>query len=207
MGVNRWCRGGIFRRLFNAIVVKPDCDFLLVNSILMRAHQQSAGAKKGNEAQASGWSVGGISGKTQLANDVFGNLVRLVLTGGPRNDIPQIEVLRNVLKTDFMLASKGDDGACAMQATVATGVKPLVLRRSRAALCGCLTLICINIVTSWSGAFAKSNTSAGPQHDMTNWQRTIWVSPTSSVRSLGAGENQRDLVPETVCHLGFHRTL
>jgi transposase len=57
----------------------------------------------------------------------------LILTGGERNDITQIEPLLEGLKADFVLADKGYDGARAMQAIAATGAKPVVPRRSTTA--------------------------------------------------------------------------
>ena len=56
--------------------------------------------------------------------------MRLILTGGQRNDITQIEPLLDGLKADFVLADKGYDGARAMEAIAATGATPVVPRRS-----------------------------------------------------------------------------
>ena len=44
---NRWCRDGVFDRLFKAISDDPDFEYILVDSTIIRAHQHSAGAKKG----------------------------------------------------------------------------------------------------------------------------------------------------------------
>ncbi len=44
---NRWCRAGVFDRLFNAMVDTPDFEYILVDSTIVRAHQHSAGAQKG----------------------------------------------------------------------------------------------------------------------------------------------------------------
>ncbi|PIE09650.1 MAG: IS5/IS1182 family transposase [Rhodobacterales bacterium] len=130
---NRWCRAGVFDRLFNAMVDTPDFEYILVDSTIVRAHQHSAGAKRGAEAQALGRSRGGISSKIHLATDAHGNPVRLLLTGGQRNDITQIEPLLEGLKADFVLADKGYDGARAMRAIAKTGATPVVPRRSTTA--------------------------------------------------------------------------
>ena len=43
---NRWCRDGVWERLFNALADNPDWDYVLVDSTIIRAHQHSAGAPK-----------------------------------------------------------------------------------------------------------------------------------------------------------------
>lgn len=44
---NRWCREGVFDRLFNAMADDPDFEYILVDSTIVRAHQHSSGAQKG----------------------------------------------------------------------------------------------------------------------------------------------------------------
>jgi putative transposase len=43
---NRWCRDGVWERLFTALADSPDWDYVLVDSTIIRAHQHSAGAPK-----------------------------------------------------------------------------------------------------------------------------------------------------------------
>jgi len=43
---NRWCRDGVWERLFTALADSPDWDYVLVDSTIVRAHQHSAGAPK-----------------------------------------------------------------------------------------------------------------------------------------------------------------
>lgn len=43
---NRWCREGVWERLFHALADTPDWDYVLVDSTIIRAHQHSAGAPK-----------------------------------------------------------------------------------------------------------------------------------------------------------------
>jgi len=74
-----------------------------------------------------------LSTKIHLATDAFGNPVRIILTGGERNDITQIEPLLDGLRADFVLADKGYDGQRAMQAIALSGAKPVVPRRKTTA--------------------------------------------------------------------------
>ena len=43
---NRWCRDGVWERLFKALSQDPDFEYVLVDSTIVRAHQHSAGAQK-----------------------------------------------------------------------------------------------------------------------------------------------------------------
>ena len=44
---NRWSRKGVWWRIFEAMSDDPDFEYLIVDSTIVRAHQHSAGAKKG----------------------------------------------------------------------------------------------------------------------------------------------------------------
>jgi transposase len=55
--------------------------------------------------------------------------VRILVTGGERNDITQIEPLLNGLKTNFVLADKGYDAQRAIDAAAAAGAIPVIPRR------------------------------------------------------------------------------
>ncbi len=43
---NRWCRNGVWERLFAALSDDADFEYILVDSTIVRAHQHSAGATK-----------------------------------------------------------------------------------------------------------------------------------------------------------------
>jgi transposase len=111
------------RALSTSLQTAPSCA--LINTVRAR--------KKGAETQALARSRGGISRKTHLATDAPGYPVRLILTGGHRNDITQIEPLLDGSQVDFVLVDKGYDGARAMEAIAAAGATPVVPRRSTTA--------------------------------------------------------------------------
>lgn len=56
--------------------------------------------------------------------------MRIILTGGERNDITQIEPLLDGLKTDFVLADKGYDAQRAIDAATASGAIPVIPKRT-----------------------------------------------------------------------------
>ena len=59
--------------------------------------------------------------------------VRILLTGGERNDITQIEPLLEGMKAHFVLADKAYDGQRTIDAITAAGAIPVVPRRSTTA--------------------------------------------------------------------------
>ena len=74
------------------------------------------GPPKGAETQAVGRSRGGLSSKIHLATDADVNPAHMIQTVGERNDITQIEALLDGFKADHVLADKGYNGACTMDA-------------------------------------------------------------------------------------------
>jgi transposase len=56
--------------------------------------------------------------------------VRVILTGGERSDITQIEPLLDGIRAGFVLADKGYDGQRAIDAIAKAGAIPVVPRRT-----------------------------------------------------------------------------
>jgi len=44
---SRWSKSGIWQRIFEALAADADNEYALIDSTIVRAHQHSAGAKKG----------------------------------------------------------------------------------------------------------------------------------------------------------------
>ncbi len=81
----RWSLKGVWHRLFEPMSDDPDFEYLIVDSILVRAHQHAAGAQKGGaEDQALGQSRGGLSTKIQMAALGLECPVRFTLTQARR---------------------------------------------------------------------------------------------------------------------------
>jgi len=59
----RWSQKGVWQKIFEALSKDADHEYAMIDSTIVRAHQQSAGAKKKDEAQAIGRSTGGLSTK------------------------------------------------------------------------------------------------------------------------------------------------
>jgi transposase len=77
--------------------------------------------------------MGGLSTKVHVVTDALGLPVRLLLTGGERNDITQIEPLLDGIRTAFVLADKGYDAQRAIDAANASGAIPVIPRRTTTA--------------------------------------------------------------------------
>ena len=43
----RWAKKGVWERIFNELRECPDCEYLIIDATIVRAHQHAAGAKKG----------------------------------------------------------------------------------------------------------------------------------------------------------------
>ena len=50
---NRWCRAGVWERLFNSLADDPDFEYVIVDATIVRAHQHAAGAKGGLKIRPS----------------------------------------------------------------------------------------------------------------------------------------------------------
>jgi len=44
---SRWSAKGVWHRIFAAMADDPDCEYLILDSTIVRAHQHAAGAKRG----------------------------------------------------------------------------------------------------------------------------------------------------------------
>ncbi|MCY0150846.1 IS5 family transposase [Hoeflea sp. G2-23] len=106
---SRWSQKGIWWRIFAVMSDDPDFEYLIVDSIIIRAHQHAAGAKKGAGDQALGRSRGGLSTKIHMAVRGLGCPVHFTLTAGQWGDAPQAELLIKGLPADVVMADTAYD--------------------------------------------------------------------------------------------------
>nr|WP_225907392.1 IS5 family transposase [Leptolyngbya sp. BL0902] len=105
----RWAKTGVWERLFRALANDADNEYQMIDSTIVRAHQHSAGAKGGMNAQCIGRSKGGLSTKIHATCDALGNPTGLHLTPGQACDLDGADVLLADIPTDTVLADKGYD--------------------------------------------------------------------------------------------------
>jgi hypothetical protein len=59
----RWAKNGAWERVFNALIQDRKNEYLMLDTTLVRAHQQAATGKGGTKNQALGRSRGGLTTK------------------------------------------------------------------------------------------------------------------------------------------------
>ena len=50
---NRWSKSGVFARIFKALAVDHDNEYMMIDATIVRAHQHSAGARKKTASKPS----------------------------------------------------------------------------------------------------------------------------------------------------------
>ena len=67
----RWARSGIWESIFQVLLDDPDNRYVMIDSTIVRVHQQAA-CGKGGQSEAPGRSRGGLSTKIHLVVDARG---------------------------------------------------------------------------------------------------------------------------------------
>lgn len=95
----RWCKAGIWQRLFEVVQQQADAEGKInwaihyVDGTIVRAHQHAAGAPRGAEAEALGRSQGGFSTKVHLRAADEKHLMTFVLSPGQQHEALGFEPL------------------------------------------------------------------------------------------------------------------
>jgi transposase len=61
---SRWCHAGVWERVFEALTADRDNQFLMIDSTIMRAHQQAAAGKGGPKIRRYGLEERGTIGNS-----------------------------------------------------------------------------------------------------------------------------------------------
>ena len=106
-----WCDRGIWERMHQHFSTKPDLEYLVIDSTVVRAHQCAGGtpAKRGAISVSPGRSRGGFNTKVQVSVDGLGNPLRFTLTPGQQHDITQAAALLAGCRSEYVIADKGYD--------------------------------------------------------------------------------------------------
>jgi putative transposase len=64
---NRWCKAGIWQRIFETLSDEPDFEYAMIDSTIVRAHQHSAGGKGGLNIKLSDVHEGACPQKSTLS--------------------------------------------------------------------------------------------------------------------------------------------
>ncbi|MFI1401167.1 IS5 family transposase [Streptomyces sp. NPDC020681] len=106
---SRWCHAGVWEAVFNALTADRDNQYLMLDSTIVRAHQQAATGKGGPRNQALGRSRGGLTTKVHMLADRLGRPLRLRVTPGQASDITAAPDLLEGQEADAVLADKAYD--------------------------------------------------------------------------------------------------
>lgn len=100
----------MWQRVFETLAQDADNEYVMIEATIVRAHQHSAGAKKGGpEKQALGRSRGGLSIKIHTTVDAQGNPTGFLLTPGQAHDLKGADVLLKDTPAQIILADKAYD--------------------------------------------------------------------------------------------------
>ncbi|WP_372342202.1 IS5 family transposase [Geothrix sp. PMB-07] len=123
---NRWNRSGVWQRVLEALRGEADCEWVMVDGTVIRAHQHAAGAKGGPTFQGLGRSRGGFSTKVHLIGDAHGNPVDFVLTPGQSHESKQLGSLLMGREAGAVLGDRAYDGKSCRDQIASIGAEAVV---------------------------------------------------------------------------------
>jgi transposase len=123
----RWATSGVWDRVFRTLIKDAKNEYLMIDSTIVRAHQQAAtGRKKGGPDPALGRSRGGLTTKIHLLCNELGEPVDFLLTAGQVADCTQAIPLLGERQPRAVLADKGYDADAIVQHIEAAGAAPII---------------------------------------------------------------------------------
>jgi transposase len=123
----RWAVNGVWVNIFRTLTRDAPNECLMIDSTIVRAHQQAAtGRKKGGPDQALGRSRGGLTTKIHLLCNELGNPVDFLLTAGQVADGTQAIPLLGERQPRAVLADKGYDADAIVHHIEAAGATPVI---------------------------------------------------------------------------------
>lgn len=107
----RWARSGVWERIFEDLVSDRKNQYLMIDSTIVRAHQQAATGRKkgGSEDAALGRSRGGLSTKIHLLADEDGLPLEFRITAGQAGEYAPAGQLLEGQHAEAVLADRGYD--------------------------------------------------------------------------------------------------
>ncbi|HML92979.1 IS5 family transposase [Methyloceanibacter sp.] len=128
----RWAQAGVWERVFESLTGDPDNQYLMLDTTLIRAHQQAATGKGGTKNQALGRSRGGLTTKIHVLADAQGRPLRFILTGGEAHDLTTAQELLKGIETGGVIADRAYDSNAVRDLIAAAGAEAIIpSKRSR----------------------------------------------------------------------------
>ena len=146
------------------------------------------GIKRGPDAHALGRSKGGLTTKIHGLTDAMGLPLRLIATGGHCSEMTQAAALLAGFKADHVLADKGYDGRCVIDAVNEIGAMPVIPSRKNARKPRQTDMALYkerNIVERFFG-YLKQFRRVATRYD--KHIQTIWASSISQLSKSGSND-------------------
>lgn len=125
---NRWSASGKWSQLLGLFQTQIDWEWSMMDGTIVRAHQHSAGAVRGEEI-AIGRSSGGNSTKVHMLADACGNPVVFEITEGQIHDMVMAESLLKSCNPGFLINDKGYDSEPLRELARDQSMIPIIPRR------------------------------------------------------------------------------
>lgn len=126
---NAWSAAGKWLKVFKALVIEPDLEWVFLDGSYAKAHQHSAGAAGGTE-EAVGKSRAGNTSKIHLAVDAYGLPIEFEITGGCINDCTAAPALIDKLPAvGTVVADKGYDSERIREKVQSNGSRIVIPRK------------------------------------------------------------------------------
>ncbi|WP_292051220.1 IS5 family transposase [Mesorhizobium sp.] len=105
----RWRKAGVWDRLMDGITKAHDGKVQMIDTSIVRVHQQDA-TVKGGQDHCLGRSRGGLTTKIHALVDAQGRPIKLMLTAGQMSDIASaVDLITDLPEGAMLLADKGYD--------------------------------------------------------------------------------------------------
>jgi transposase len=115
----------VWEKVFASLIKDRDNQYLMLDSTLVRAHQQAA-TGKGGQNQALGRSRGGLTTKIHMLADSLGRPLRIILTPGQTGDVLSAPALLEGFTAEAVLADKAYDSNAFRQVVAETGAEAVI---------------------------------------------------------------------------------
>lgn len=86
---DRWCHAGVWEHVFAALAADRDNQYLMIDSTIVRAHQQAATGKEGQESGDGAFPrrTDDQIHRLHMLPDALGRPLRFIITAGQAGDI------------------------------------------------------------------------------------------------------------------------
>lgn len=107
---NDWSYKSVWGLMLDFCMQDPDLEWVIIDATIVRAHACAAGYGD-QEIQGLGRSKGGFTSKIHAKVDALGNILKIILTPGQRNDVTQATYLLENVENSYVIADKGYDSS------------------------------------------------------------------------------------------------